>query len=154
MASWHALTEWLRNHPLLYPFILFLLGGFLTLYSGDIKRFLHEWPRTKEKARQAGRNKAIFQLELLTSLHNDSYQLLLYFAERVTQVVYWGVFCAPIAIIIGIFSSKVHPLSLLFGMWAGNVIAESQRVRKVLAQLHSYDKSVAMLQQQAEPPKE
>jgi hypothetical protein len=145
----HLLTEWLKGHTLLYTFILFLISALFSLYSQDIRRFLHEWPRTKAKALKTRRDAAIRRLELLSLLYNNSYQLLLYFATQFVQMIFGWLIWAAILTVIALFSKTQVSRGVVFGVFAGLFIGRLQEIRGVLVQLTRYDRSVATLQQQA-----
>jgi hypothetical protein len=145
----NTLTDWLKNHQLLYTFILFLLSAAFSLYAKDIRRFLHEWPKTKETARQVKRDKAAERLRLLQLLHNDSYQLLLYFSIQFMQIVLGCLISAAILFVISLFREKPFLTGIYVGAWAGIFLGRLDNLRSVVSQLTRYDSAVAGLQQKA-----
>lgn len=144
----HTLTEWLKSHTLLYTFVLFLLSAFLSIYSQEIKRFLHSWPRTAEAARRHTLQNVTYQLALLKTLHNDSYRLLLYFADKFTTLIFEWLGLMIILTVIGIVRKARLEPGIYFGLMAGSFIGTVQDVRGMLVRLARYDESVAKLQQQ------
>jgi hypothetical protein len=148
LAVMNTVKDWLLHHPLLYPFILCVFAAFVSIYSQDIKSFLHHWPRAKESVRWFSQDKASRRLRLLEVLHNNSYQLLLYFATKFIQgVILWVIVAATFTIIGLITKSKTAGLQALVGICGGIFFATCQEVRGVLVQLISYDQSVAKLKE-------
>ncbi len=142
----HTITEWLKNHPLLYPFILFVLAAFVSIYSAELKRFLHHWPKTAEHSRKAAQQVVIHRLAILNALHNDSYQLLLYFADKFITLVIEGLGLMVIISVIGLIT-KIHiELIVWVSMMTGSLTGAVLEVRRVLKELVNYDQSVNTLQ--------
>jgi hypothetical protein len=144
----HTITEWLKNHPVLYPFILFVFAAFVSIYSQEIKRFLHHWPKTAEHSRKSAQQFVTRQLALINALHNDSYHLLIYFADRFILLVIEGFVLMLIVFVIGLVI-KIHPKQSLIiwgSLMAGSLIGAVLEVRRVLKQLLNYDQSVTDLQ--------
>jgi hypothetical protein len=141
----HALLDWLRNHPVGYPAILFLLTCIVEIYAGDIKRFLHKWPRTTAQA--AARNSTIARLELLKSLQpGNTYNLLFYLAFQFITFVFQSLGIIIIADIVSVAKHWNISAGIYFAMIAGIFIGTCNTVRKVLWQLDSYPESVARLE--------
>ncbi len=140
------IAGWLKNHSLLYTFILFLISAAFSIYSKDIRRFLHEWPRAKEKKRQVQRKAVSRRLELLELLHNNSYELILYIADKVVLMVYGLIF---FFVIVGA-SKTLHKwatlAAVLSGILSGEFIGALQEMHEIFGQLKSYEQSVATLQ--------
>ena len=86
MVYLHSLTDWLGKHTLLYAFALFLVGCFVSLYSAEVKRFLHVWPRTR--LNQAHQNSVRQRLDLMKRLHKNPYNLLFYFAQEFISMIF------------------------------------------------------------------
>jgi|SRR5437667_1507601 len=143
----HALIDWLQNHPVAYPAILFVLACIVSIYAGDIKRFLHQWPRTTLRA--AARNSTVQRLELLKSLQpGNAYNLLFYFALQFIGFVFESI---AIIIVANIVFAAAHwkvAAGTYFALIAGAFCGRCNTVRKVLAQLGEYPQSVAELEKQ------
>jgi hypothetical protein len=151
LAVLNTLTIWLKAHTLLYPFILFLLSALFSIYSKDIKQFLHSWPKTAQKARQFSQQAATTRLGLLKVLHNDSYQLLLYFGTQFVGLFFEWLFLVFIPFgVIGIVTKKPVELGTYIAMMGGVFMGVCQEVRGVLVQLRRYDQSVTKLQEEIE----
>jgi hypothetical protein len=143
-----ALTGWLKSHTLLYPFVLFLLSALFSIYSQDIKKFLHEWPRVKRRAHQDALRAATDRIELLTRLHNNTYELILYFATYGENLVFKAfVYGALLTLLSLLPHGKLEPVPLYVGMMVGAVFGAWRDVRPVLMQLNRYEHSIAELKQ-------
>ncbi len=143
-----TLTNWLKAHTLLYTFILFLLSALFSIYSKDIKQFLHSWPKTTEKARQFSQQAATTRLRLLKMLHNDSYNLLLYFGTKFVNLIFQWLFLAIALTVTGAIRRKQFEPGVFIGLMAGWFMGVCQEVRGVLVQLIRYDQSIAKLQEE------
>ena len=95
-----VLKDWAWAHPLLYPFILFVLACLVEIYGKDIRSFLHEWPRTKARAHKVKENDLCKRLVVLKALHNDSYQLILYLMNKCLMLIIEWFATAVIASVI------------------------------------------------------
>jgi hypothetical protein len=143
----HMLVEWFKNHPLLYPFILFLLAAFISVYTSDIKQFLHNWPRTKERARRAREHDLTERLVLLKTLHNDSYQLVIYLTSRLIHLAFSYLNAVILLIVVAIVSRTHIDAAMVEGVVTGLVMGECYWVRGVLKELSNYDETVATFQE-------
>jgi MFS family permease len=148
MAYFRLLGDWFGRHPLLYTFLLFLIACFVSIYSSDVKRFLHEWPRTKVKARQANRLVVTQRLELLNHVHGNSYNLIFYFALQFIEMVFEFLLLAIVATILAKVAAIKSLSGVMFGLFCGAFVGRCYTVRGVLKQLSNYDHSVSELQRQ------
>jgi hypothetical protein len=144
----HALKDWLWGHPLLYGFILFALSLLGSIYSQEIRAFLHSWPRTKEHRRRVKQTELSSRIELLKKLHNDSYQLLLFLAGRIAGDCFKALVLVILMLVASGFT-KIKPqpgtyIWLLCGWFTGMF----QWLNGVMKQLHDFDATVATLQSQ------
>jgi|SRR5579872_1178610 len=148
LAVLNALKNWLWTHSLLYPFVLFALAAFVSIYSQDIKAFLHHWPRTKERWRKVKEKELIDRLALLKRLHNDSYQLLVYLTDQLIGLVFT---CVITSLVLMIFNGIVHDtkntVGEIKGVWVGIALGMGQNIKGVLKELSNYNSTVARLQQ-------
>jgi hypothetical protein len=153
MGHTQPLTDWLKDHPFLYPFILFLIGVAVSIYSQNVKRFLHDWPRTKEKKRQVQRNAVTRRLELLKLLHNNSYELIVYLGGRSVLMVYSLMFIGIVigtakALNLGVQNHKWAALAgVLAGILSGEFTGALRELHEIFRQLKSYEQSVTQLEQ-------
>jgi hypothetical protein len=147
-----TLTNWLNAHQLLVGVALgAFFSAFFSTYAQEVKQFLHSWPKTTEMRRQGRRNQATNRLELLKTLHNDSYHLLLYFGLKFFSLILWWLILAIVLGVIGIIK-HLEPRSfilLIGGMMVGVFMGKWQEVSGVLWQLTSFDESVEKLERKA-----
>jgi len=145
----HSFAEWLRNHPVasfLIPIAVGLLGN---VYSGNLKRFLHQWPRSKRTMRAGARNIAITRLEQLKHLHpGNAYNLLFYFALHFIGFVFESLAWVVLVTIVSWVAHWKVPEGVFFGLVGGVFLGRYNTVRKVLWDLNDYDHSVAKLEKQ------
>ena len=143
-----SVKDWLWSHPLLYPFILFVLACLVEIYARDIRSFLHNWPRTKKTVRGVAKDDLTKRLVLLKSLHNDSYQLILYLAHKGFElIIEWIVVAVTLSVILLVLHHTIEDiLSSLIGVCLGALTGMFYDIRKVLNQLSDYDRAVTKLQ--------
>jgi|HubBroStandDraft_6_1064221.scaffolds.fasta_scaffold223624_2 hypothetical protein len=140
--------DWLNHHQLVLTISFFLISLVVSIYGQDIKRYLHEWPKTKEKVRQAKQRAAIQRVALLNQLHNNSYALLLYFAIQFIRLIFeWLALAIVFSLLIGFHVVTQRAVASFLGLLAGAFFGMCDKVRKLLAQLTNYDESVKELQQ-------
>jgi hypothetical protein len=139
--------DWLWAHSLLYPFLLFVFAALVSIYSREIKTFLHEWPRTTEQLRKYKTNRILSYMALLKSLHNNSYELVLYLAKRLLHDCY-------IAMIwFGVFVTAASWLRRPNSVWFGGLFIGGwltgmfQALTKVTKDLSNYDVTIKRLEQ-------
>jgi hypothetical protein len=148
----HTLKTWPTDHPLLYPFLLFLLGamlsGLFSVYAQEVKHFLHHWPRAKKRAFEVALNTAMYRLAILKRLHNDSYQVLLYFWSKVDYILYEAFLNGLLIYTVRIFPTGREYVSwwLFGGLVFGAVFSCWWEARWVLRQLLKYEESVQKLE--------
>jgi uncharacterized membrane protein (DUF106 family) len=146
-AMLHTITDLLKNHQLLFTLVLFVLSALFSIYASEIKQFLHNWPRTKERARKARENDLVERLALLKILHNDSYQLIIYLVNRFTGLIFSWLKAMAVLILIEIVSRTPLNQGLVEGVVIGLVTGECYYVRVVLKELGNYDETVRNFQQ-------
>jgi len=140
-----AFIDWLRNHPLGYPAILFVLACIVSIYAGDIKRFVHKWPG--KTARAAVRNSTAQQLELLKHLQpGNAYNLLFYFASQFIGFVFQSLGIIVVANIVSAVKYWHISADTYFSLVAGLFCGRCNTVRKLLVQLGRYPESTAELE--------
>ncbi len=146
MISTH---NWIVGHPVTMMFAIFAASGLISLYGQEIKGFLHTWPiRT---LRSANLNVNRKQLRLLESLHNNTYNLLIYLALAVTSffgtVLSWFIFLNLANVI---FSLHFAPLLMLAPALVGVGVGQSTKMNIVLRELCQYEKRTAELRDSIE----
>jgi hypothetical protein len=127
-------------------FALFFVSGLISLYSKEIKGFLHSWPiRT---LRTADLNMSKKRLQLLESLHNNTYNLVIYLALSVTSYVdamfFWFVILSLTDLIIFHTFPKYSFLPAITGV----AIGKTTQVGIVLKELCNYEKRTEELRQE------
>ena len=124
--------------------ILLVVSGVVSLYSKEIKEFLHTWPIKKLHAND--RNMSQHRLRTLEWLHNNTYNLVLYLALSVTETVqtaiYWN--CAIVVGSLVFFHHVPQYLSFLSKL-VGVCIGKGTQVNIVLMELRDYEKSTTRL---------
>lgn len=143
-----TLTQWPSTHSVLFTIILFVFAALISIYSEDIKYFLHHWPRTKENARKGKEGFLKDYLSLLKRVHNDSYQLTLYLATRIIRMLLYGMIVALVIplTIAGFQHVPLAPTTYL-GMCVGWLGGMFQGLNKFLRELNHYDVTVANIEQ-------
>src|SRR5438270_6485444 len=79
------LIHWPQGHPLAFTLILFVLAALVSIFSGDIRSFFRRLPHRIRTFRAIS---AEDSLKLLESLHENSYNLLLFIAHRVFSILF------------------------------------------------------------------
>jgi hypothetical protein len=135
--------DWIATHPVFTMFALFFASGLISLYSREIKGFLHFWPiRT---LRAANLNINTKRLYLLDSLHNNPYNLLIYLALEVTSYIesmfYWSLIVLMWNLI---FYHHIPSWNFLPAI-LGTGIGKATQVSFVLKQLWNYDNETDQL---------
>ena len=69
---------WFQGHPLTVSIILFFAAALISIYSTEIKHFLHHWPRTRKALHSSTRSFLTNRVVLLERLHNNAYEVLMY----------------------------------------------------------------------------
>jgi hypothetical protein len=137
-------SDWTTAHPIAFTLILFVLGIIISIYSAEIKQFLHGW--TKRTWRQFNRRQAEQNLALLRRVHNNSYELQLYvlgsLAHFARQAVLWN-FIA-LVIVLGFLHQPYT--SSVWGIFGGFVIGWATRLEQLIIGLRNFDRNVAALQ--------
>jgi hypothetical protein len=132
------LIAWLRLHPLTITLVLFTIGCLVSLYATEIKDFIRHYP--KNRFRSYVVNDAKRRLELLRSLHNNSYSLLLYIASALVEGV-WFAFYVQIGYSI-ISASLFHSPSPSWSLFIGGLVGTVIKLRLMLRELRDYEHSV------------
>ena len=142
----HTLKDWLWAHPLLYSSVLALLSALVSIYSQEIKRFLHNWPRTAARMRQSVERDLTDEISLLRRLHNNNYELTLYLSRSFTTVVLsWF---QSVILYVAVLLIGNHPLDFkpLESMFATVLVIISLRARSILKKLYDYNVAIEDLQ--------
>ena len=130
--------DWIATHSVTMMFVLFAASGLISLYSKEIKGFLHVWPIRTLRAANLNVNRK--RLQLLESLHNNTYNLVIYLALSVTSYIdamfYWFLIINMTSLV---FSHHVATWSFLSAI-LGVGIGKTTQVSIVLRELWSYDK--------------
>jgi hypothetical protein len=136
--------KWIVDHPVVMLFASLIASGLISLYSQQIRGFLHTWPiRT---LRSANLNVNRKQLQLLESLHNNTYNLVIYLALAATSFVgtaFNWLICLNFANLI--FSLHFTLQLMLIPAIVGPIFGKSMQVNIVLRELCHYDKRTAEL---------
>lgn len=143
----HSSVTWLQGHPLSVSFILFGLATVISIYASDIKRFLHSWPRSRKTILAINRNKATHTLNLLKVVHNNPYQLLMYFIWNIVSVVVTAFYINAGFIAVAWISTRKLTVVSIWPTMAGIALVRTFEVRNTLRQLYDYDASVKELEQ-------
>lgn len=134
-----VVSNWITAHPIAVTFVLFAIGILVSLYSSEIKRFLHGW--TKRKWRDLNRKQAANTLALLRRVHNNSYEFLLYIFGRLAHLITQAVWM-NLALLA--FAGFTHA-SLGTSMWSifgGLLIGWAYQLKELIKSLYNYEKSV------------
>lgn len=135
--------KWPVNHPIAFPMVLFALSALVSIYGPDIKRFIQERPH---KFKQYNQRLLANDLTLLKWLHNNSYNLSLYFYSQVigaiTAFLLWYV---GFSTLNWLTHSGPTPMSnIIFGITVGTAF----RMRRILMSLYSYERTIKDLEKQ------
>lgn len=138
-------SHWAQGHPITFAIVLFAASALISLYSQEIKTFLRTWPTTKMRASVL--NDARHQLALLNNLHNNTYQLLLWFIWNIVQVVITALLGNILVffIFLALEYPKFPTAASLGSSFIGIICGQAWRMKLVLRQLYDYDRSVQML---------
>ena len=119
-------------------FVLFGASGLVSLYSAEIKGFLHVWPI--RAFRTGTRNAHRQHLQLLESLHDNTSTLVIYLALSFTMllqsIVYWSI---GILVLLLVFTHQFTPSAVVpiaFGLAFGRI----GQVTSILRDLSNYEK--------------
>ena len=145
MAYLNWLIGWLSGHPLLYGFVLFLISCVVSLYSNEIKRFLHVWPKTKLS--EAHQSAVRQRLDLMKRLHKNPYNLIFYFAQEFISMIYEWLVLAVLFTIASSIWKQIPPASFI-PFCIGALTGRCQRNRTMLNQLAHYEEIAPLLERQ------
>jgi hypothetical protein len=143
----HFAQDWSRSHTLTVTIILFFLAAFISIYSTEIKDFLHHWPRTRASFRDIARRKTQEELDILNRVHEDPYQLLLYLAWAAIKMIVTSLLYAAGAVFSMRFNMRAA-LPLVVGLVFGECGATLRDVRSHVNKLYNYDSAVAKLEKE------
>lgn len=146
VAVFQALKDWAWAHPLLYPFILFVLACLVEIYAKDIRSFLHHWPRTNERWRNVKEKDLVNRLELLKTLHNDGYRLLIYLVSRAIGLFFSCFLTSFVVLVYAVLIHERNRGALADGVSFGLIVGTLYDVNGVLKQLINYDETVVDFQ--------
>lgn len=147
-ARFQDLVGWCHDHTLTVALILFVLSCLISIYSTEIKHFLHHWPRTRAGFVRLIRNKAENDLRLLNDVHNDVYQLVFYVIWAFVNPLVMGIYYTIGTYVVVLLLPKHQPISskVIFAYIGGFVLGSLIEVRRTLKRLQDYDASVKTLQ--------
>jgi hypothetical protein len=138
----NSISHWVQIHPITFAVLLFVASALISLFSQEIKDFLRTWPKTKMAALALKdlRN----QLAVLNNLHNDSYQLTLWFVWGLVSVVITSLWANLIVVaLFFIMDYPRFPTTVSLGStFSGVVIGQAFKMRQTMNQLYNYDRSV------------
>ena len=150
MRYFDILKAWCGEHTLLYPFLLFLASVLVSIYPQEIKRFLHEWPKTKATAHQAKRNILTKRLALLKTLHDNSYMLVFWLALNFVNYIFTCFIVVVVANILALFGKARPSTEVVLYICAGVFMGRCNTMRATSVDLSSYDETVTKLEQRLE----
>ena len=144
------LTHWLIQHPLWLSFGTLFVSCLVSIYSSSIRRFIREWPANKFKA--INQRQFAKELALLQRLHNDTYQLTLFFIWNIASVVYAAAWWTAIFFGISwVTNNRISPIPISSAL-IGVAVGKAYLMRQVVERLLNYDHSIEMLRKYAGLP--
>jgi hypothetical protein len=133
-----AAHDWISGHPVATMLTLFFVSGLISLYSKEIKGFLHVWPIRTLRAYNRNNNRN--RLRLLESLHNNTYQLVIYLALSALSVflsaLTWYALLLPVYFLFSAHPVFIQPWSIILGVATG----KASQVSIVLRELGNYER--------------
>jgi hypothetical protein len=142
-----TLKAWPSTHSVLFTVILFLLAAFISVYSQDIKRFLHDWPNTKEKIRKARERELTARLATLKTLHDDSYQLLLFVVWRVSKTSFEMAAFGMALFFVSLYLNVQLKPTMYLGYFLGSLVGLFGFIKGITVSLYKYDESVKEIEE-------
>jgi hypothetical protein len=160
------MTRWLQAHTLAVGAVYFIASVVASIviaaYQAEIKQYFREYPR--KRLREAALNRAAGRLELLRLLHDNAYELNLWFISQVVDSIWlafliWMVSSAVYVEIAmrqlrGSTVSSLSPnisvgfgFGTVFGVGFGVFFGTAINVREVLRQLRDYEGTVRRLEE-------
>lgn len=123
-----------------------MLAALISVYSQDIKRFLHEWPNTKEKVRKAREQRLIARLALLNRLHNDTYRLLLFVVWKTSRILFDMAVYGMVLFLGSVYTKVQLKPGMYLGYFIGSLVGLFASLRDVSDSLYDYDESVKKIE--------
>jgi hypothetical protein len=110
------IPDWLTAHPIAFALGLFALSAVISIYSKEIKTFLHTWPRNKVRAGFLSLNRN--RLSTLQHLHNNPYGLVLYLAREVFGLIYiFPLFLIAYTALMYLLAAHFTPTGMAYIAW-------------------------------------
>jgi hypothetical protein len=142
--------SWCHSHPLTFSVILFVLASLVSVYSAEIKQFLRHWPQTRVTLLFLRRNKAKHELHLLLRLHDNVYELLLYFIWSLVSPVGTAL-VFTLAIAAGSWMrTRDFNDRILWPLLGGFLVGKAIEVRQTASRLYDFDASVKKLEKKVQ----
>jgi len=143
-----ATSHWIENHQIAFTLILTAISILIGLYQQEVRRFLHEWPRTRKAIRIFRVNTAKNQLELLSPINGNAYNLNLWVLGKIVgtaqALLLWNTF---FALGTAAATHKLPTGPTFFGVTGGILISEAIQFSRVIWQLHAYEYTSNKLKQ-------
>jgi hypothetical protein len=141
-SVWQTLKEWPSTHSVLFTIILFLLAALISVYSQDIKRFLHDWTNTKQTIGKMRERNLTARLSLLKTLHNDSYRLLLFVVWKASHILFEMALFGMVLFLVSVYTKVQLKPSAYLGYFLGSLVGLLASIQGLTASLYKYDESV------------
>ncbi|MBZ5492189.1 MAG: hypothetical protein LAO76_14760 [Acidobacteriia bacterium] len=144
-----SLIKWPSNHPIVFTLILFVFSSLVSIYASEIKRFLRERPL---KFKEYNQQQFARDLALLQRLHNDSYQLILFFLWNIVSIIYAAVLWTGIFFLLSFMTHNKIAAVPLSSAIIGVAFGKALLIRQLLTRLVNYEHSVIHLKKLAGIP--
>ena len=141
MEHLSTVHKWFIQHPIWLNVILGVAFFALSMYSKEIRLFLHFWPR--KKLHSNDRILTGQRLQTLERLHNDTYALVLYLAVAITNTFVSAVVWNAIALGLWVLFIHTKPSFSLWTIVLAAFIGRIMQVNMILKELCTYEKSIA-----------
>lgn len=141
-----TLKQWPSNHSVLFTIILFVLAALISVYSQDIKRFLHDWPNTKAKIRGMRQQRLQARLDTLNRLHDNSYQLLLFVVWKASKILFDMAVFGMVLFAISLYTKIELTPKMYLGYFIGSLVGLFGSIKETTESLHKYTESVNQIQ--------
>jgi hypothetical protein len=140
-----SISGWISGHSIAFTLILFLLGCLVSLFSAEIKQFVRSWPR--RKFGEFDRDFTKRRIALLKSIHKDSYYLNLWFIWNILDLIFWSITWNGLVILGTIAIMHKGSEISIWGTMSGLLVGKAIKMREIVNQLYSFDKSVKELEE-------
>lgn len=144
-SYYDSIVDWSGRHPTALALILFALGCVISLYSKEIRKFLHTWPRTSNAIDNISYKMMKHDLAEIEALHNNTYNLVFYalslFVAGTTRIV---VVVGAIYLLNDIAKSPMSTTAVI-GLSLGMFMGRVGDLRRLVDRLINYEKSSAFI---------